>query len=137
MYNLFQKLISIYYYQKARNLASKEKFLDALVSLNKMPKKEESFMYFLLAAFLYERLFQFENALIFYDKAKFLVIENQKLTENEKNYLYKYINYGYIYIYEHLNKFDDAKKMKQDNTKISYNLNEISNFIKNDFVITD
>ena len=136
MFKFIKKIIFMFYYQRAVALASEKNYLDAINLLQKAPLiKEETFAYFLLIAFLNEQLFQFNNALIFYDKAKYLIIKNKKLSQNEKDYLYKYINFGYINIYKHLKKFEDAEKIRLENIKISYDLENISNSIKNDFVI--
>jgi len=130
-----KKIIFLYYYQRAVYKASREEYLDAAHILNAALFKETFFHYFLLSAFLYERLHKFEESLVFYDKAKYLIIENANLSDNDKNYLYKYINNGYIYIYQKLNKLDKANEIKKKNSSISFNINSVHRSIKNDFVI--
>jgi len=135
MYEVFQKLVFLFYYQKARNIASQENYLDAIELLNKAPFKEKSFFYYLLGAFLYERLFRFDESLFYYDKAKFLIFNNSKLNQDDKNYLFKYINNGYLYIYQEQQKYEEVKRIKELNKGITFEITKVNKSIKNDFVI--
>ena len=130
-----KKFIFIFYYQRAINFASEEEYIDAIKALTDAPFKENFFLYFLLAAFLYERIGMFDESLMLYDKAKHLIYENVKLNKDDKNYLFKYINNGYIYIYQKQNKLSKADDIKKENLNIVFNVDNVNKNLRNDFVI--
>ena len=130
-----KKFIFILYYQRAINLASKGEYLDAIRTLHNAPFKEIFFLYFLLAAFLYEGIGKFDESLILYDKARYLIYENEKLNQDEKQYLYKYINNSYIFIYEQQHKLSKADSVKKENSKIVFNIEKVNKNLQNDFVM--
>ncbi|MEN8123345.1 MAG: hypothetical protein ABFS35_23610 [Bacteroidota bacterium] len=132
---LCKKIIFLFYYVRAINYASREEYLEAGTILNKAPFKEKFYLYYLLSAFLYERVYKFQESLLFYDQAKYFIHRNTSLNDDEKNYLFLYINYGYIYIYKVMEQFSKADKIIKENQKISFDIEKVHKSIKKDFVV--
>ena len=132
---LIKKILFLLKYQKAILVASQENYLDAIDVLNHAPFKENFFLYYLLGAFLYEKLGEIDTSLVHYDKAKYLIFESSKINHDEKNYLLKYINNAYINIYRVKKDSSLVNKYLLENEKLSFNFDNINKTIKNDFVI--
>jgi len=132
----FKKFLFLFTYQKAIVLASHKEYLEALNILEKAKYKKKFFLYFLLAAFLYERLGELETSLLYYDKAKYMIFNNKKINEDEKNYLLKYINQGYINIYNIKGNNDIVTKYQNENILLRFDYNNINNTLKKDFVMS-
>jgi tetratricopeptide (TPR) repeat protein len=134
---MFNKIKAFYYYTKARDLTSNEKFLDALDCLKKIPSNTKNVYTYVLQGYVNERLGNIDASFISYDKANSLIRNHKKINLDEELYLKAYIEYGYANIYKVLGKLTEYDKSIVQATSRNYDIKNIKKFILEDFPVIE
>ncbi len=131
---MFGNIIYTYFFMKAKNCLRRQDILCAVQNFLKAEQyKMDDYQLYIYKGLSQFILKEFEASLHSFKKALSLIEQNNKLSNDEKIYLKKYVFDHILDIYRILGKNDHFNKLKIEYDQLSYNGNNINKNFFYDF----